>query len=166
MYPNREVFGVILMVAELSYCILTCPPFRAVCSELITGDDEEFAILRLIGRRLLFVSWWWLLFAWLTVRCGCWLTATRITCWCCGVTLGTDWRSNEDVAEWLFVSIGTDTDDDDDERCCDVSVDTWRETLPGDVRLTGVLLLVGLLLLISDENDIHISVLGKRSVHL
>ncbi len=66
-----------------------------------------------------------------------------------------------------MVSIGND--DDDGKRCCccccwDVSVDTLREILCGDVRLIEFVLL--LLLLTNDENEIHISVLGKRSVHL
>jgi len=118
----------------------------------------EFDILRFNDGRLLFDSW--LLFTWLTVRCECWLTATSITCCCCGVILGTDWSSNEDVGvDWLFVSIGND--DDDGKRCCNVSVETWRETVAGDVRLIELLLL-----LINDENEIQISVLGKRSVHL
>jgi len=160
----------LIVVGLFSYCILNCPLFLLADNiELIVED--EFDTLRFNVERLLFDSWLLLLlFAWLTVRCGCWLTATRITCCCCCVILGTDWRSNEDVVvavdDGLLVSIGND--DDDGKRCCccccwDVSVDTLREILCGDVRLIEFVLL---LLLTNDENEIHISVLGKRSVHL
>ncbi len=159
IYPIKE-----FTVVAFSYWVFICPLFRLADMMELIDNDDEFGIVRLIGGRLLFKSW--LLFTWLTVRWGCWLTATSITCCCCGGILGTDWSSNEDaVVEGLFVSIVND--DDDGKRGCwdDVSVDIWCEIVSGDVRLIELVLLL-LLLLVNDENEIHISVLGKRSVHL
>jgi len=80
-----------------------------------------------------------------------WFTVTRMTCW---------WFEFV-VVDWTGVSMGNVG-----KRVAwvIVSVDKWRETFSGDVRAREFEF--ELTLLIKDENDIQISVLGKRSVHL
>lgn len=141
IYPRKEW---LVVGGGLSCSDLICPILLpAENDEPVVDDDDEYGILIFNGWRLLFNSW--LSFGWF-----CWLIATSITS-CCGVIFGTDWKDTDDV-----VSIGID----DDKRCCDISFDTWREIVSGDIRL------IELLLLSKDENVIHKSVLGKRRVHL